>query len=101
VTQLEELSRLLASDEELTQQKLADDTGVILDVDSLRVLSLNETGMFLVECLQQGVVTEEALVERLVDEFEVDSETAAADVRAFVAELGRYLIERRKRPERL
>lgn len=97
VTHIEDLAALLASDEELTQQKLADDTGVILDVESLKVFSLNETGMFLVECLGQGVVTEEALVERLVAEFEVDRETAAEDVRTFVAELGRYLIERRKR----
>mgnify|MGYP000110820105 CR=1 FL=1 len=35
-------------------QKLADATGVILDVDSLKVFSLNETAMFLVECLRGG-----------------------------------------------
>ena len=98
MTRLEELSRLLADDEELTQQTLADDTGVILDVDSLRVLSLNETGMFLVDCLRQGVASEAALVARLVAEFEVDPAIAAEDVRAFVDELATYLIERRKRP---
>ena len=97
MTRLEELSRLLAADDELTQQKLADDTGVILDVDSLKVFSLNETAMFLVECLRGGIVTEDALVTRLTEEFEVDRETAAADVRSFADELATYLIERRKR----
>jgi len=83
--------------EEFTTTKLADETGVILDVDSLQVFTLNETGMFLVERLRDGVATRRGLVERMLLEFEVDEETAAADVDAFVAELAGWLIEKRKR----
>jgi hypothetical protein len=95
VSTVANLAKLLVSDE-LTQQKLADETGVILDVDSLQVFSLNETGMFLVEAMKAGVATRDGLVESLVAEFEVDGETAARDVDEFVGELEKYLIERRK-----
>ena len=97
MSKLEELSRLLASDDEFTQQKLADETGVILDVDSLRVFSLNETGMFLVECMKTGTVTEDGLVERLIAQFEVEEEPARQDVSGFVSELTEHLIEKRKK----
>lgn len=95
MTQLFDLSQLLASDE-FTQTKLADDSGVILDVDSLQVFTLNETGMFLVEALRDGETTRDGLVARLVEAFEVDEATAAADVGEFVADLARHLIENRK-----
>jgi hypothetical protein len=91
-----DLSRLLSS-EELTQTRLADATGVILDVDTLQVFSLNETAMFLVEAMRGGATTREALVARLVEEFEVDETTAGADIDAFIAELVRHLVERRER----
>ncbi len=96
MSNLIELSRLLAS-EEFTQTKLADETGVILDVDSLQVFTLNETGMFLVEVLRDGVTTREGLVERMIEDFEVDEGTAGADVDAFVGELAEWLILKRKR----
>jgi hypothetical protein len=93
---LKELARLLASDDEFTQQKLSDDTGVILDVDSLKVFSLNESGQYLVDCLRQGVTSEEELVDRLVEEFDVAEETARKDVAAFVTMLEAHLIDNRK-----
>jgi hypothetical protein len=95
VSTLTDLSELLASDE-FTQTKLADETGVILDVDSLQVFTLNETGMFLVEALREGETTRDGLVAKMVDEFEVDEGTAAEDVDAFTAELAEWLIEKRK-----
>jgi hypothetical protein len=94
MSRLVDLSKLLSSDE-LTQTKLADETGVILDVDSLQVFSLNETGMFLVEAMREGAVTREELVARMVESFEVDEETAGADLDSFVSELVKYLIETR------
>jgi hypothetical protein len=96
VSRLVDLSKLLSSDE-LTQTKLADSTGVILDVDTLQVFALNETGMFLVEAMRQGATTRDQLVARLVEEFEVDDAVAGRDLDAFVAELVRHLIERRER----
>ncbi len=89
-----DLSRLLSSDA-VSQTRLADHSGVLLDIDSLRVYSLNETGMCLVEALREGVDDHDALVQRIIEEFEVDRATAAADVDAFVEELAHYLVDRR------
>ena len=72
-----------------TVTRLVDGSGVLLDVEGLQVLSLNETGMFLLDAIQRGVHEEEALAEALTREFEVDTGTARRDVRAFLAELER------------
>jgi hypothetical protein len=89
-----DLSRLLSS-EAVSQTRLADHSGVILDIDSLQIFSVNETGMCLVEALREGIDDHDGLVRRIVDEFEVDRETAARDVDAFVDELARFLVDRR------
>ena len=89
-----DLSRLLSSDA-ISQTRLADHSGVILDVDSLQVFSLNETGMCLVEALREGVEDHDGLVKKLVSQFDVDEVTAAGDVDAFVEELARHLVDRR------
>lgn len=89
-----DLSRLLSSDA-VSQTRLADHSGVILDIDSLRVFSVNQTGMCLVEALRDGVNDHAGLVRRVVEEFDVDTATAAKDVDSFVEELARYLVDRR------
>ena len=89
-----DLSRLLSSDA-ISQTRLADHSGVILDIDSLQVFSVNETGMCLVEALRDGVDDHEGLVRRIVEEFDTDPDEAAADVDSFVEELSRYLVDRR------
>jgi hypothetical protein len=89
-----DLSRLLSSDA-VSQTRLADHSGVILDIDSLRVFSVNPTGMCLVEALRDGIDDHEGLVHRVIEEFDVDRDTAAKDVDAFVEELARYLVDRR------
>ena len=93
---IEELARMLATDE-LTTTKLVDGTGVILDVDSLQVFTLNETGMFLVEALGEGVADREGLVARLVESFEVEDDVAGEDVDLFIGDLGKFLVEKRKK----
>ena len=95
MSDIEKLAAMLA-DDELTTTKLVDGTGVILDVDSLQVFTLNETGMFLVEALGGGVTDRDALVARLIESFEVDDETAAADVNAFIGDLAKFLVEKRR-----
>lgn len=87
---IERLSQLMRSDK-VTQTKLADETGVILHLDSLQVLTLNETGMFLVERIGEGLSTSDQLIAALTDDFEVDEATARADVDAFVDELDAML----------
>ncbi len=89
-----DLSRLLSS-EAVSHTRLADHSGVILDIDSLQVFSVNDTGMCLVEALRDGVDDHDGLVRRIVEQFEVDPQTAARDVDAFVDELVRYLVDRK------
>lgn len=91
VSDIEKLAAMLAEDE-LTTTKLVDGTGVILDVDSLQVFTLNETGMFLVEAMGEGVADRDGLVSRLVESFEVGRDEAGADVDAFVADLAGFLV---------
>lgn len=50
------------------------------------LISLNESGRMLWERLQEDC-SEEDLVTALLDEYEVDRETAAADVKAFLAKM--------------
>lgn len=47
-------------------------------------ISLNETGAFLWETLAAGVADAEELTKALTNEYEVDAETAARDVNAFL-----------------
>ncbi len=77
--------------ETLTATKLVDDTGVLLDVDSLQVFSLNETGMFVVEEVGRGVTERERLVERIVTVFEVNDEMARRDLEDFCNDLSSIL----------
>ena len=86
MSNLERLSELLQSDK-VTRTTLIDDTGVILHLDSLQVLTLNETGMFLVERLGEGMSSVRQLITALTEEFEVDEATAREDVVSFLNEL--------------
>jgi hypothetical protein len=92
VDTISELARMLATDE-LTTTKLVDGTGVILDVDSLQVFTLNETGMFLVESMGEGIADRDGLVARMLASFEVEEDVAAADVDSFVADLSKFLLK--------
>ena len=51
-----------------------------------QIMSLNETGAFLWRILEQGAERGD-LVERLTREYDVDAQTAAADVDAFLDSL--------------
>jgi hypothetical protein len=86
MTNLERLSELMRSDK-VTRTTLVDDTGVILHLDSLQVLTLNETGMFLVERIGEGMSSVEQLISALTEEFEVDEATARGDIELFLDEL--------------
>lgn len=50
------------------------------------MINLNETGAFLWRVLEKGATEEEAVAE-LLKEYDVDEETAKADVKAFVSKL--------------
>ena len=84
------LSQILAS-ERLTHTILADNTSVLLNVNGMRILSLNETGTFLVEAIKQGMRTEQQLVAALRQEFDVDEATARRDLEQFLKALQSHL----------
>ena len=94
MSRLDDLKVLLESGE-LSTTKLADESGVVLDIDSLQVLALNETGMFLVEALREGAASKEELTQRLTKEFDVDEEVAAQDVDSFLDEMEKLLLDKR------
>ena len=50
------------------------------------VITLNETGAFLWKQLEKGC-DEEKLLSALLEEYEVDEETAKADVKSFIEKL--------------
>ncbi len=69
--------------------RLADGTGVLRHLDTKLYFTLNETGVFIWDALDGGATDADALVAALLDEFDVDAETARADVRVLVDELMR------------
>lgn len=71
----------------LTINALDDGSGVLLDVEGEQLLTLNRTGMRLVQAIEDGAEAVEALRDVLLAEFEVDAERAEADARAFVGEV--------------
>ncbi len=88
---LSRLGDLLRSDR-FSRAKLTDGTGVMVDAARMRMLSLNETGLFLVEGLVSGLGAE-ALVERLVGEFDVSGLVARQDLERFLERLDGFLAD--------
>jgi hypothetical protein len=89
---VDRLGALLRSDR-FSRAKLTDKTGVMIEAERMRMLSLNETGMFLVEELVSGLGLE-ALVEGLVREFRVSGPVARQDVERFLGELEGFVDSR-------
>lgn len=87
---LEELAGLLGS-ERFRRQTLADGSGVVLDLDAMRVLSLNRSGMLVLEAVAGGELRVEQLQRRLTEAFDVDAETAAGDVGELLEEIDRLV----------
>ena len=52
-------------------------------VDFSAMITINETGAFLWECLKEDV-TEEELCQKLCAEYEIDAQTALEDIREFI-----------------
>lgn len=84
------LSRAL-QDGRLTINALEDGSGVLLDLEREQLMTLNATGMSVVQAVEAGAGTPDALVEALVRRFEVGPEVARRDVDAFLRELDRAL----------
>jgi PqqD family protein of HPr-rel-A system len=63
------------------------DEGVLVHMESGRVLVVNEVGLHIVEALGRQAMTIAELAESVVREFEVDAASARADVAVFLQEL--------------
>ena len=73
-------------------REVADQTIVLPGDDSLdlnMVITLNDTGKFLWQLLEQGS-DEASMVSALLAEYDVDRETAEKSVSGFVAKLKKY-----------
>ena len=92
---LDELSAELES-ERFTHKTLADGSGILLDVEGMRVMSLNASGMVVLEAVADGARDVDTLARKLTSEFEVELETARRDVEELLAELGRTVSEPRR-----
>ena len=68
--------------------RLQDESGVLLNSEDLLVFTLNETGLFLLEAIEEGKAVSEAdLAELLTQKFEVSEGQARQDIREFVEDL--------------
>ena len=68
--------------------KLGDESGVLLHLDSKNYYTLNPTGVFVWErMVERGGADAAALVDDLLDAFDVDREQAASDVGTLLEEL--------------
>lgn len=75
----------------LTINALDDGSGVLLDVDGEQLLTLNNTGMRLIQAIDDGAIGVETLRDMLLAEFEVEAERAESDAQAFVGEVAAAL----------
>jgi hypothetical protein len=86
-----EILRQKLNSRDVTMTTLGDGTGVLLNIKGMVILDLNETGMFVINRIREGILETESLVTRIQDEFEIDGETARRDIAVFVRELGKAL----------
>jgi hypothetical protein len=70
---------------------LPDGSGVLLDLDGHRVVSLSKTGVALVQYIRSGVDSLDALARMLAERYDVEFLEARQDAEDFVNELTRAL----------
>ena len=72
--------------------KLADGTGIILDLSGMQVLSLNDSATYVVEAIRQGERSVENLAHLVARAFEVPENAARLDIERLLLSL-RSLID--------
>jgi hypothetical protein len=75
-----------AVDEELVLDPLRNNVA-----DMTEIFNFNEVGHFIWNEIQEGS-TVESLTERIVSEYEVESEIARADLEAFLSDLSNFIL---------
>ncbi len=59
-------------------------------IDTTKLLSLNETSLWLWEQIQETDFTEQSISELLMAEFEVDKDSALSDAQSWIATLRKF-----------
>jgi hypothetical protein len=75
----------------LTINRLADGSGVVLDAEREQLLSMNRTGLMILEAIAGGIATDTEIAHRLGERFGIDSNRAMKDVRQFTRQLASAL----------
>ena len=83
---VERIARALHAGE-LEVTHLAEGSGVVLHVPTLRSRTLNPAGMFLLAALAAGAESESDLADDLIMRYDVDRATGTRDAEAFLAAL--------------
>jgi len=82
------LSRRVGAAKSVVFTDLDDGTGVLLHLENKFYYSLNLTGSFIWRLLEdKGDLSEDSIVEAVVDNFEVNEAEARADVDEFIRDL--------------
>ena len=58
-----------------------------MSVDINGIITLNDTGKFLFHRLMKEDTSEDELLQLMIEEYEVDEETAGADIKSFASQL--------------
>ena len=94
MSSIESLAVRLESDR-YSRRTLSDGTGIVIDVEALQVMSLNRSGMFLLDAIADGTTDADRLRERLTERYEVDDATAARDIGELLDAIDRSLTRSR------
>jgi len=86
------IGRWLVNDQ-ITDTVLEDGSGVLLDLEGRQVLSLNDSGMWLVQHLRAGELGFDVLIDGLMACYAVPREVAVGDVVRFLRDLEALLPE--------
>lgn len=68
-----------------------DGSGVVLDGEREALFNMNATGLFIVERIQRGADSFDAVAEALAESFQIETPKARADVRKFLDDLSAAL----------
>lgn len=78
-------------DQRLTINPLDDGSGVVLDVKDEQLLTMNTTGITIVQAIADGARDIEAIATVITARFEIGDEAARQDVREFIDDVAGQL----------
>lgn len=83
--------KLAISSPSLTITKLSDGTSVLLDIEGNQVLSFNQTGAYIIDCLYNDMDSIEDISSALSSEFDISPDEAKRDIQDFISELSKLM----------